>query len=319
MKITKKILAVILAGIMLFTMFSVSVSAKEMTKSEVVKFYHSILKETAEKNKMILVENESKSNFAFDFSGLSGLDLKLTENVFSALDTLPIDMNDSTYYYGVCGEYEDATDTEIYEQFNISWELDEWGYVIKDAIYEDDKIIIELEDDEMFFDILKITIELTDDNVIRKITRESHEELEMESLIKKAPFMITSETIDIYNFVYDEVPATSLTLSETNITLGYEGVAEITYTVGPENASFKDVYVDVGANDVFTPVWAYEEDGKIIIEALSEGAGIVEVCTYSGDVIATCQVNVEYSTWDRIVSIFDSIMSWLKYIFGIGF
>ena len=207
----------------------------------------------------------------------------------------------------------------LFSFFSCNDEFDEWGYVIKDAIYEDDKIIIELEDDEMFFDILKITIELTDDNVIRKITRESHEELEMESLIKKAPFMITSETIDIYNFVYDEVPATSLTLSETNITLGYEGVAEITYTVGPENASFKDVYVDVGANDVFTPVWAYEEDGKIIIEALSEGAGIVEVCTYSGDVIATCQVNVEYSTWDRIVSIFDSIMSWLKYIFGIGF
>ncbi len=319
MKTTKKILAIMLAGIMLFVMFSLSVSAKEMTKSEVVKFYHSILKETAEKNEMVLVENESKSNFAFDFSGLSGLDLKLTENVFSPLDTFPLDVNDSTYYCGVSGEYEDATDTEIYEQFNISWELDEWGYEIKNAVYENNKIIIELEVDQMFYDILKITIELTEGNVIRKITRESQEKLELESLIKKAPFMMTSETTDVYKFVYDEVPAKSLTLSETNITLGYEGVAEITYTVGPENASFKDVYVDVGANDVFTPVWAYVEDGKIIIEALSEGTGIVEVCTYSGDVIATCQVTVEYSTWDRIVSIFDNIMSWVKFIFGIGF
>ncbi len=312
----KKLLAVLLAGIMLFSIFTISVSAEEMTASEVVKLYHSILKETAEKNKLIQVSEDYEYNFAADLSDLSGLDKKLTEELFTIVDEMDVFDDGVFYYNGVCGEYEDPAESEIYETYNVADYL-EWGYTVKTASYSDNTIVIVLEDSEEYYESMTITVELADDNVIEKITEETYSEILTESLIKKIPFTVTFETKNIYTLAYEEVPVTSLTLSETNITLGYEGVAEITYTVGPENASYKDVYVDVGVNDVFTPVWAYVEDGKIIIEALSEGAGIVEICTYSGDVIATCEVTVEYTFWDRIRSIFDNMFSWLGFIFGI--
>ncbi len=317
MKKASKLVSVILAGIMLLSIFTISASAEEMTASEVVKLYHNILKETAEKNKMIQVKEECDGKFTPDLSELSGLDLKLTKELFVALEELDIFGDDENYYYGVCGEYEEPTDTEIYERFNLSWEL-EWGYEIKNAVYADNKIVIELEDDQDYYDIKKITIELTDENVIKKITEEVYEEIEDESLIKKVPFIITNEEINIYTFVYEEVPATSLTLSETNITLGYEDVAEITYTVGPEDATFKGVYVyDAYNEDYETIAYAYEEDGKIIIEAWGEGTGTIEVYTYSGDILATCEVTVEYTIWDRIRSIFEDMFFWIGLIFGI--
>lgn len=317
MKKVSKLLSVLLTGIVLFSIFSVSASAKEMSKTEVVKFYHSILKETAEKNEVILIKDDWKSKDSADFSELSGLDLKFTEGLFFYCDDLWHEDGYEDYYYGVYDEYVDAANSEIYNSFSLSWEL-EWGYTIKSATYGDNKIVIELEDNQEYYDTIKITANLASDNTIKKITKETYAEYEEYSVIKNVPFTTTYEEVTISTFLYDKVPAKSLTLSETNLTLGYGDVAEITYTVGPESATFKDVYVDSRTNDAFSPVyWASEEDGKIVIEALGEGTGTVEVYTYSGDILATCEVTVEYTLWDRIRSIFDDIFFWIGLILGI--
>lgn len=316
MKKAKKLLAVLLAGIMLFSIFTISASAEEMTAPEVVKLYHSILKETAEKNRLIQVSEDYKYNFEADLSALSGLDKKLTEELFTIVDDLDV-FDDGVYYYGgVCGEYEDPAESEFYETYNVA-DYIEWGYVVKTASYSDNTIVIVLEDSEEYYESMTITVELSDGNVIEKITEETYAEISTESLVKKIPFTVTFETKNIYTLAYEEVPVTSLTLSETNITLGYNDVAEITYTVGPEDATFKDVYVyDAFNEDYETIAWTYEEDGKIVIEAVSEGAGIIEVYSVSGDILATCEVTVEYTFWDRIRSIFDDIFSWLGFFFG---
>lgn len=315
MKKAKKLLAVLLAVIMLFSIFTISASAEEMTASEVVKLYHSILKETAEKHRLIQVSEDYEYNFEADLSALSGLDKKLTEELFTIVDDLDV-FDDGVYYYGgVCGEYEDPAESEFYETYNVA-DYIEWGYVVKTASYSDNTIVIVLEDSEEYYESMTITVELSDGNVIEKITEETYAEISTESLIKKIPFTVTFETKNIYTLAYEEVPATSLTLSETNITLGYNDVAEITYTVGPEDATFKDVYVyDAFNEDYETIAWTYEEDGKIVIEAVSEGTGIIEVCSVSGDILATCEVTVEYTFWDRIRSIFDDIFSWLDLFF----
>ncbi len=315
MKKANKLLAVLLAGIMLFGMFSVSVSAKEMTKAEVVKFYHALLKKTAENHKVVMAKNDWKTRDTADLSGLSGRDLKKTQKDYEGYDGQWYEESSEGYYYGITSEYEETEDTEIYSMFNIANEI-EWGYTVKTATYKDSKIVIELVEDEPYYDYQKITINLTKNNGIKSIKKESYEEWEDYSSLKNIPFTVTYEVVDVYTFVYDNVPAKSLTLSEEYITLGYNETVEITYTVGPENASFKGVYADVGCNDVFTPIWAYEEDGKIIISALGEGSGIVEVYTYSGDLVATCQVTVEYTIWERIRSIFDMIIFML---FGIAY
>ncbi len=314
MKKLKKSMAILLAGIMLFSIFSVSVSAEEMTVSDIVKAYHSLLKETAEKHKLIQVKEDYEYEFAADLSGLSGLDLKLTEELFTAVDNLEV-LDDGVYYYnGVSGEYEDPAESEFYETFNVADYL-EWGYEVESAVYSNNTIVIEIVGADEYYESMTITVELADGNVIKKITEETYSEMPAESLIKKIPFTVVFETKNAYTLTYEEVPATSLTLSETSFTLGYEGVAEITYTVGPDDASFKDVYVSDVYNENYEIVaWAYEENGKIIIEAVNEGTGIMEVYTVSGDILATCEITVEYTFWDRIRSIFDSILSW----FGFG-
>lgn len=314
MKKTSKLLAILLAGIMLFSIFTVSASAEEMTASEVVKLYHNILKKTAQNNKMIQAKENYVYNFAADLSDLSGLDLKLTEGMFTVVDDLDV-LNDEVYYYsGVCGEYEDPAESEFYDNFNVADYL-EWGYEIKNATYSNNAIVIVIGSDAESYESTTITVELADGNIIKTITEETYSEIQAESFIKKIPFTVTFETSNTYTLAYEKVPVTSLTLSETNITLGYEDVAEITYTVGPEDATFKDIYIyDAYNEDYETIACAYEEDGKIIIEAWGEGTGAVEVYTYSGDILATCEVTVEYTFWDRIRSIFDSILSW----FGFG-
>lgn len=317
MKKASKLLAVILAGIMLFSIFTVSASAKAMTKSEVVKFYHSILKETAEKNKIILIKCDSKEKDSADFSGLSGLDLKLTKKQYSYCNGLWREESDSVYHYGVSDEFEEAVYTGIYYAFSLEWALD-WGYNINTATYSDDKIVIELEDDQEFHDIIKLTVYLKN-NVISKITKEVFEEYyDSYSVIKDIPFEVTYEGNYTYTFKYDKIPAKSLTLSETNITLGYGDVAELSYTVGPENATFKDVepYAVFDENETLI-AYAYIEDGKLYVEACNEGTGILEVYTMSGDVCETCEVTVEYTFFDRIRSIFDNILFWFEVLFGI--
>ena len=224
--------------------------------------------------------------------------------------------DDGVYYYdGVCGEYEDPAESEFYETYNVADYL-EWGYEVKTASYSNNTIVIVIESTEEYYESETITVEIAEGNVIKKITEETYSEIPAESLIKKIPFTVVFETKNTYTLNYEEVPATSLTLSETSVTLGYEDTAEITYTVGPEDASFKDVYVyDAYNEDYETIAWTYEEDGKIIIEAVSEGAGIVEVQTVSGEVVATCEVTVEYTFWDRIRSIFDNMFSWFNLFF----
>lgn len=316
MKKTSKLLSILMAGVMLFSIFTISVSAEEMTASEVVKLYHNILKETAEKHRLIQVSEDYEYNFEADLSDLSGLDLKLTEELFTAVDDMDI-LDDGVYYYdGVCGEYEDPAESEFYETYNVADYID-WGYEVKTASYSNNTIVIVIESTEEYYESETITVELAEGNVIKKITEETYSEIPAESLIKKIPFVVTFETKNVCTIAYEEVPATSLTLSETNVTLGYGDVSEITYTVGPEDASFKDVYVYDAYNEEFEAIaWAYEEDGKIIIEAVSEGTGIVEVQTVSGEVVATCEVTVEYTFWDRIRSIFDNIFSWFNLFFS---
>ena len=315
MKKTSKLFSILLAAIMLFSIFSISVSAEEMTTSEVVKLYHSILKETAEKNRLIQVSEDYEYKFKADLSGLSGLDLKLTEDLFTAVDDMDV-LDDGVYYYdGVCGEYEDPAESEFYQQYNVADYLG-WGYEVKTASYGDNTIVIVIEDSEEYYESMTITVELAEGNIIKKITEETYSEIQAESLIKRIPFTVFFETKNTCTLAYEEVPATSLTLSETNITLGYNDVAEITYTVGPEDATFKDIYVyDALNEDYETIAWTYEEDGKIIIEACAEGTGTIEVCTVSGDVLATCEVTVEYTFWDRICVVFEEMFSWLGLFF----
>ncbi len=321
MKKTSKLLSVLLAGIMLFSIFSVSASAKEMTKAEVVNFYHSILKKTAENNKLVLVKTDCKEKDSADFSGLSGLDKKFTENLYSYCDDLWYEYTTEEFLPGVVDSGDDAEDTPFYFEFSVELDL-EWGGTVKNATYKDNKIVMEIKyefDEEILSgnSTEKITVSLGKDNVINKITKETYDIYNETSLIKGTPFTATYEGVYTYTFTYEKVPVKSLTLSKTNLTLGYGDVAEIEYTVGPENATFKDV-------DVYAPLSkdgeiiaeAYEDDGKITIIGLSEGTGTVEVYTYSGDLLATCEVTVEFTFIEKILSKFHYFFAWLFLFLG---
>lgn len=321
MKKVSKLLSVILAGIMLLSVFTVSASAKEMSKTEVVDFYHSILKKTAENNSVIFVKNDWEEKDSADFSALSGLDLLITKNTFSYCDDLWHADNLDSFYSGMDEYCDSAEDSEFYTSFSIDYDL-EYGYEVKKATYNDGKIVIELEGDYVGVFLSgtgkeKITATLGKGNVIEKLTVETYDVYDQTSSIKDVPFTTTYELIDNYTFTYEKVPAKSLTLSETSLTMGYMDVAEIEYTVGPQNATFKNVEVyDAWSEDGEVIATAYEKDGKIEIVALAEGTGIVEVYTVSGDILATCEVTVELNFFEKILAKFQYFFVWFLMFFG---
>lgn len=321
MKKVSKLLSVVLAGIMLLSAFTVSASAKTMSKTEIVDFYHSILEKTAEKNRMILAKNDYKSVDKADFSGISGLDLLLTKNMYSACDGEWYEYTSEELFSGVIDSEDDATDSDFYFVFSVDIDP-EYGTTLKKASYKDNKIVIEIEteyDDEIISvkGTEKITAELGKGNVLQKLTRETYNTYNEESVIKGTHFTTTHESVDVYTFTYEKVPVKSLTLSETNITLGYGEVAQIEYTVGPENATIKNIDVYAALNeDGEIIAEAYEDEGRITVIGLTEGTGTVEVYTVSGDILATCEVTVEFNFIERILAKFQYFFVWFFIFFG---
>lgn len=122
--------------------------------------------------------------------------------------------------------------------------------------------------------------------------------------------------------------AKTLELEKTEIKLGYKDVAEIKYTITPENVTFEDVGCDLIAyydaevgydSDPFEVVDIDElngEDGTVTIKALGEGSACVNVYTYSGNCWERIIVTVEYSFFDRIQIFFEDLFADIASIFA---
>ncbi len=319
----KKIFALLMAVVMLFCMFSVTAGAAKMTKEEVVEFYHSVLEKTAKKYKVLYVKDVWKTRDTADFSPLSGKDLEKTMEEYSFCDGQWTVSEDDVYLSGVRKKSEKVKETELYYWFEINDSID-YYYTLKSAKYENNKITINLSaDDSAAKGTKKVVAELTSKNELKKITTTTKDSWGEYSVREEVPFRITSEYVETYTFVYDKIPAKSLELSAYEVNLGYRDIEEITYTVGPENATYKGVYVETLMYDDFAEEWvdsfgvayAWEEDGTIYIEGIEEGRVKVNVRTYSGDILKSCEVTVRFGFFDRISYFFYEMLAYFEYIF----
>lgn len=320
----KKIIASIMVVVMLLCMFSVTAGAAKMTKEEVVDFYHSILEKTAKKYKVIYINDAWKSRETADFSPLSGKDLEKTMEEYDYCDGEWYSFSEGVYLQGVCKKGNNVKETALYYWFEINDFVD-YYYTLKSAKYEDNKITINLSysPDKEITETKKIVAELTDKNQIKKITISSKDVFKEYSVKENIPFKTTHEFVEVYTFVYDKIPAKSLELSTYDIVMGYRDTAEITYKVGPENATYKGVYIETLSYDSETEEWteslnsvySWEEDGKIYVEVAAEGEFILNVRTYSGDILKTCYITAEFDFFDRISYLFDNMLTYLQYFF----
>ena len=88
-----------------------------------------------------------------------------------------------------------------------------------------------------------------------------------------------------------------------------------------DNVSFKEADVNyLNELEEFdsSVIYAYESDGKIVIEANGEGTGFVEVFTHTGDCRELIEVTVEYSVFDRIHIMFDEMIENIKNMLGLN-
>ncbi|MBQ7957921.1 MAG: hypothetical protein IJ279_07775 [Clostridia bacterium] len=319
MKHTKKLLAIILAGLMVFSIFTVSASAKEMTKDEVIVFYHTLLKKTAEKHKVVKLEEDYTFSAYADVSELplSEKLAVLAENGFSD----KFEESDSCTYYieGMNGYFETPEETDIYSWFETDSYI-EYRYKTVSATYEGDKISIRMERDDGESESMQFEIYLTKNKGIKKIVEEWHCETMNSIDDEGTPFFATLTETKAYTFTYDKTPATSLTVSESSVKLGYKDVVKLDYEIGPDNVTFKEADVNyLNELEEFdsSVIYAYESDGKIVIEANGEGTGFVEVFTHTGDCREMIEVTVEYDFFDRIHIMFDEMIENIKVMFGV--
>ncbi|MBQ7957920.1 MAG: hypothetical protein IJ279_07770 [Clostridia bacterium] len=322
MKHTKKLLAIILAGLMVFSIFTVSASAKEMTKDEVVDFYHALLEKTAEKHEKVFITEERNYMHYADFSELTYLDRAATEKEYGFSEEVNQgDVSFADYYYGFNSDNHGEDDIQLYDYFEIDYYIEN-GYGLYDASYTDSKIVIDLlmYDDNDYSNRV-ITVYLTENKGIRKVVEKAYDEYGYESSLEGKPFAVISECVSEYIFSYNPIIPESITLSETEITLGYKDVAEIECIVNPSNATYKEICATY-SYDIVTenePVNAYEEDGRIIIEGLNEGESTVYVHALLGEVIEEIEVTVEFTFFDRIHKMFDDMIENIRMMFGLEY
>lgn len=125
---------------------------------------------------------------------------------------------------------------------------------------------------------------------------------------------------------YEKTPAKSISVSQTEVTLGYNECVELDVIVGPETATFKEFYFDYeygyDYDDYYfydDVAWAYYEDdsmtGPVTVVGESEGTVDIVFTTVDGKHSAVCTVTVEFSFLDRIHYFFDTIIETITMFF----
>lgn len=330
MKKTIKFFSIVLAVIMLFSMFSIVSSAANLTDRQIVELYDvsicNVLKADVWKTGVpVKVVEEVQWTDVADFSGVSFIDEMLTKAENKSLNGKTSITNFDWYL-----EASDASPStlEIYYATEIGY-FEPNEYKIENASYKKNKdgtqnvsfqIVIgdSISEYSAVINKNKCAQHIECSNVYNDIVYSHYgKEIPVKSYV--------SEKCDI---VHNEVSAKTLELEKTEIKLGYKDVAKIKYTITPTNVTFEDVGCELeycyheatgSYPDPYNVVDIDElngEDGTITIKALGEGAAYVNVYTYSGNSWETITVTVEYSFFDRIQIFFEDLFADFKNIFA---
>lgn len=331
MKNIKKLLALFLVVVTVFAVFGVSASAvsSSSTAKEMLNYYESCLKTTSAKG-TIKVNNTWKYKLSADYSSLSESDRKETEKVDAGIfDDTWYEENFSFYYLGDSdSESVAGVDTDTISAFSIKNYMSNFDAMklksakLTTAENGDNTIVFNLAENAADGSSVKMTITTVTSKkgLLKSYTAKGVTKFYNTSE-QNEDYLITESTVDTFKITYKKVAVKSISLSDTEVTLGYNDSYNITVTVNPDNATFKDVYCVIDGYDIdnFEEMPVYydvNEDGTITLTAANEGTCVLEVYSYDGDKLATCDVTVKYNFIQRILAAF---INFFNMIFGFVF
>ncbi len=318
MKKITKILSVFLVATILFSVCSIASGAISVNSSykEILSYYEDCVKKTSKRG-LVKVENPWKYRLSADFSNLSGQDLREAERDWSEYDGEWYNESTVMFFYGTSDKntyIEDMPDTEFF--FSIKKDISDYDYEFKSVKLTPQKngdniIVFKYVETLDEGDKTDITYEIktSKDGYIKYyILTQDSKYKEVSASGKK--YELRDELVDRYEFKYKKVPVQSISVSETEITIDYKEVYALTVNVTPDNASFKDFYVACWGE-----CFDYEIDGNTIyVTGIDGGTDTLEIYSYDGDKIATCEVTVKMSFFQMIIN---AILNFFRDILGI--
>ena len=327
MKKTTKFLAVVLAMITMLSSFSIMSSAisSKSTAKELLDYYEDCIIKISAKEDIIKAESTYKTKEIADYSTLKGEDLEATkaENEEWGFYTGEWDSYKSSVYY-YCDAFEEyywEGRSEFIDYFSIKRNIRRFELKFKSAKYS------KADNGDVTLTFVYIydsgdgnTETITYTSVINKkgtpksFTRKAVGTYDSESIDCNA-YKITYEAVDTYKYVYNKVDAESIEVSAKNIVLGRGDECKFTVKVNPDNATFKDVYIDNESLDWAVADWYSDDEGVFYVYAVGPGKTSFDVCTYSGDIVETIEVTVEFSLVDRIAYFFENLSNEITWFF----
>lgn len=320
MKKTTKILAVLMAVITLFSMFGIvssAISASSTAKQKLDYYEDSVMK-TSAKEDVLKANNVFKYKLTADYSSLSGSDLKETMEWDDGIyDGEWHEEEMSMYFYGDSyKEYYVEGKSELVDYFSIKRDIRRF-----DLEYKSSKLttasngditltFVYLENFDGGQNTMTYTAKINKNGYIKSYSLKQVMKYEALS-VNDNTYFVTEEMVDTYTFVYKKTAVKSISLSETEVTLGYDDMYDIAVTVNPDNATYKDFYC---YSDYEVADYIINEDGTITVYAVGPGTTTLEVYSYDGDKLATCDITVKFNFFQMIIEFFRNLF---ESIFGI--
>ena len=328
MRKTTKLLAIILALITLVSSFSIAsgaISSKSSAK-ELLNYYEDCIIKTSAKEDVIKAEVTYKSKDVADYSYLEGEDLEATkaQDAEWELFTGKWDESKDNYYY-FCDKYEDYYydgRSEYVDYFSIKRDIRRYELQFKSAKYSkaDNGDItlnfVYLSESEWTDEkeTYKYTVVINSKGYLKSYKIERQFFYETES-VESNPYIVKCTMVETYKFVYNKVDAVSMEIPEKTIVLGKDEEYILDVTIKPDNATFKDYYIDAVNMDWDIADYYFNDNDECVIFAAGPGTTTFDIYTYSGDIVETVEVVVEYTFFERIVYFFENLSNEITWFF----
>ncbi len=318
MKKITKILALFMTAIVLVSSFSImsgAINSKSSAK-ELLDYYENCIITTSAKEDIVKANEVYKIRSTADYSSLKGKDLEATKEDNDAFGygdgILNEDKFTEIYYCDPYEEYYWEGRSEFIDVFSIKRDIRRFDLNFKSVKYSEAKngditiTFVYLSEYEGGHSTWTYTVKINKNNYVKSYSIKKME-VYTEYSIEGNPYKVTHETIDTYSFVYNKVDVKAIELSENNIVIGKDEERIITVTVKPDNATFKDFYIDWEETEFDVADCEINEDGTILVYATGMGKTSFDVCSYTGGVIETVDITVKYTFADFIREFFENI------------
>lgn len=327
MKKITKALALFMTVIVLMTSFSImvgAVSAKSSAK-ELLDYYENCIITASAKEDVIKADETYKVRSTANYSSLKGEDLENTKEeneIFGYGDGTWKEEKFTEFYH--CDAYEDyywEGRSEFVDFFSIKRDIRRSDLKFKSVKYSkadngDTNLVFVY---TSTFDggtpsTWMYTLKIGKNNYLKSYSVSRYENF-VEYSIGGTPYTVKHETVDSFKFSYSKVDVKAIELSEKDIVLGKDEERIITVTVKPDNATFKDFYIDWDDTDYDVADAEINEDGTILVyETGHSGKTSFDVCSYTGDVVETVNITVRYTFMDLIKEFFTDIWNTLLFM-----